>query len=102
ATSSAADIQVSVVVTNTGTREGDEIAQLYMRQNTSSVETPSRSLEGFSRVHLKPRETRTVVFHVPQRQLALWSTENRWVVEPGKYTVWVGGSSRAILSTQFV
>lgn len=100
--SSTADIQVSVNVTNVGAREGDEVTQLYMRENTSSVETPSRSLEGFSRIHLKPQETRTVVFHVPQRQLALWSAENRWVVEPGKYTVWVGASSRATLSTQFL
>jgi beta-glucosidase len=101
AASGAADIQVSVEVTNTGTREGDEVAQLYMRENTSSVETPSRSLEGFSRIHLKPQETTTVVFHVSKRQLALWNAESKWVVEPGTYTVWVGGSSRAPLSTQF-
>jgi beta-glucosidase len=102
AASSGADIQVSVDVTNTGTREGDEVVQLYMRENISSVETPSRSLEGFSRIHLKPQETQSVVFHVPQKQLALWNAENKWAVEPGKYTVWVGGSSRVTLTTQFV
>jgi beta-glucosidase len=99
---SGADIQVNVDVTNTGTREGDDVVQLYMRENTSSVETPSRSLEGFSRIHLKPQETQSVVFHVPQKQLALWNAENKWAVEPGKYTVWVGGSSRATLTTQFM
>ena len=99
--SSGADIEVSVDVTNTGSREGDEVAQLYMRENTSSVETPSRSLEGFSRIHLKPGETRSVVFGVPQQQLAVWNTQDKWAVEPGKYTVWVGGSSRASLTTIF-
>jgi beta-glucosidase len=93
---------VSVDVSNTGTRAGDEVAQLYMRENTSSVETPSRSLEGFSRIHLKPGETRSVVFRVPQQQLAVWNAEDKWAVEAGKYTVWVGGSSRAPLTTGFV
>ncbi len=101
AASSGADIEVSVDVTNTGTRAGDEVAQLYVRENTSSVETPIRSLEGFSRIHLKPGETRSVVFHVPQQQLAVWNAEGEWAVESGKYTVWVGGSSRAPLSTDF-
>jgi beta-glucosidase len=102
AIASGGDIQISVEVTNTGNREGDEVAQLYMRENTSSVETPSRSLEGFARIHLKPQDTRSVAFHVPQKQLELWNAENKWAVEPGKYTVWVGGSSRATLTTQFV
>jgi beta-glucosidase len=100
--STGADIAVSVDVTNTGTRAGDEVAQLYMRENTSSVETPSRSLEGFSRIHLNPGETRSVVFRVPQQQLAVWNAEDKWNVEAGKYTVWVGGSSRAPLTTGFV
>lgn len=99
--SGGGDIEVSVDVTNTGTRESDEVAQLYLRENTGSVETPSQSLEAFSRIHLKPQETKSVIFHVPQRQLALWNAENKWVVEPGKYTVWVGGSSRAELSFEF-
>ena len=102
AASTGADIAVSVDVTNTGTRAGDEVAQLYLRENTSSVETPSRSLEGFSRIHLKPGETRSVVFRVPQQQLAVWNAEDKWNVEAGKYTVWVGGSSRAPLTTGFV
>ncbi len=54
--------QVTVDVTNTGDREGDEVAQLYVHEDVSSVETPRRSLAGFSRIHLKPQETQTVVF----------------------------------------
>jgi beta-glucosidase len=98
---SKADIVVSVDLTNTGNREGDEVAQLYVREDVGSIETPDRSLKGFSRIHLKPHETRTVSFRVPQDQLAVWGVDRKWVVEPGKYTVWVGGSSRASLSAQF-
>jgi beta-glucosidase len=99
---SNADIMVAVDVTNTGDREGDEVAQLYVREDVSSVETPDRSLQGFSRVHLKPHETRKVSFPVPQDQLAVWNQDGKWVVEFGDYTVWVGGSSEASLSSHFV
>jgi beta-glucosidase len=98
---SKGDIQVTVDVTNTGQKEGDEVAQLYMREDVSSVETPSRSLEAFSRIHLKPQETKTVAFHVPQEQLAIWNAEARWAIEQGNYTVWVGGSSLASLTAKF-
>lgn len=95
------DIQVRVDVTNTGSLAGDEVAQLYVREDVGSVETPSRELKGFSRIHLSPGETRTVVFHLPQHQLAVWNAENKWAVEAGSYTVWVGGSSQATLSGKF-
>jgi beta-glucosidase len=96
------DIRVTVDVENTGPKEGDEIAQLYVRQDVSSVETPDRALKGFSRIHLKSGERRTVTFLVPQDQLAIWNAEQRWAVEPGSYTVWAGGSSEASLSAKFV
>ena len=95
------DIYATVDVTNTGAVAGDEVAQLYMREDVSSVETPRRSLAGFSRVHLKPGETTTVTFRVPQSQLAIWNTEKRWAVEAGHFTVWAGGSSQASLSGGF-
>lgn len=98
---SNADIIVTADVMNAGDREGDEVSQLYVREDVSTVETPDRSLRGFSRIHLKPHEAKTVSFHVPQDQLAVWGVDRKWVVEPGKYTVWVGGSSQASLSSQF-
>jgi beta-glucosidase len=94
-------VRVSVEVTNAGEREGDEVAQLYLHQDTSSVETPQRSLKGFSRIHLKPHETKTVSFEVPQSELAVWNAEGKWVTEPGTFTVWAGGNSRADLTTNF-
>jgi beta-glucosidase len=95
------DIKVTVDVTNTGDREGDEVAQLYLRENVSSVETPERALKGFSRIHLKRGETRTVTFRIPEDQLAVWNTERKWAVEPGEYTVWAGESSEATLNACF-
>jgi len=99
---SRGDVQVTVDITNTGGREGDEVAQLYLREDFTSVETPRRSLKGFSRIHLKPRETKTVSFRIPQDQLAVWNAEGKWVVEPGNFTIWVGGSSEASSTTQFL
>lgn len=102
ATGSHGDIKVTVDVTNTGNREGDEVAQLYLREDVTSVETPRRSLKGFSRIHLKPQETKTVSFLVPEHQLEIWNAEGKWVVEPGNFTIWVGGSSEASLTKKFV
>ncbi|HEV2708575.1 MAG TPA: glycoside hydrolase family 3 C-terminal domain-containing protein [Edaphobacter sp.] len=98
---SKTDVVVSFQVTNTGDREGTEVPQLYVRQEVGSVETPARSLEGFTRVHLKPHESKTVTLHLRQSQLAVWNVEKTWAVEPGYYTVWVGGSSEAALTARF-
>lgn len=95
------DVHVTVDVTNTEKRDGDDVVQLYLRRNFSSVETPERELKGFTRIHLKAGETRTVSFDVPQRQLQVWNTEGKWVVERGSYTVWAGDSSEADLKTGF-
>jgi beta-glucosidase len=98
---SKADVRVTVDVTNTGDREGDDVVQLYEHEETTSVETPVRSLCGFSRLHLQPHETRQVTFVVPQSQLAVWSVGGQWVVEPGTFMVWAGGDSRADLAATF-
>jgi beta-glucosidase len=95
------NVEVTTNVTNTGSVAGDDVAQLYLREDVSSVETPERSLKGFSRVHLQPGETRTVTFEVPQSELAIWNAEGKWVVEPGAYTAWVGDSSEASLTAKF-
>jgi beta-glucosidase len=96
------EILVTVDVTNDGDRQGEEVAQLYVRQDVGSVETPDRSLKGFSRIGLNPQETKNVVFRIPQDQLAVWNAENKWAVETGTYTLWVGGSSQAALTAKIV
>jgi beta-glucosidase len=101
ASGSKGDVIVTVDVTNTGSKEGDEVAQLYVREEVSSVETPSRFLRGFERIRLKPKETKTVSFHLSREQLAVWNMDDKWAVEPGYYTLWAGGSSKAALTTRF-
>jgi beta-glucosidase len=102
ASGSGGEILVTVDVTNDGDRQGEEVAQLYVREDVGSVETPDRSLKGFSRIALNPGETKNVTFRIPQSQLAVWNTESKWKVEAGKYTLWVGGSSQASLTAKFV
>ena len=98
---SGADIVVTVAVKNTGSIEGDEIAQLYLHHDVSSVEVPDRALAGFARVHLQPGEEKVVGFHLKQSQLAIWNTRHAWTVEKGPYTIFAGGSSLAGLAAHF-
>jgi beta-glucosidase len=95
------DILVSVRVTNTGHMAGDEVAQLYVRQETASVATPVQALKGFSRIHLQTGESQTVQFRLSQADLAVWGAERQWQTEPGEFEVMVGGSSQGGLSGKF-
>jgi beta-glucosidase len=84
---------VSVDVTNTGTREGDEVAQLYLHQQVASVTQPVMQLKGFQRVTQKPGERRTVEFTVTPQMLAIFNLDMKRVVEPGVFDLMVGPSS---------
>ncbi len=86
-------ITVSVPVTNSGQRSGDEVVQLYMRDPVASVSRPVKQLRGFTRVDLAPGETRTVSFTLTSEQFALWSRQGDWRIEPGIIEVMVGGAS---------
>ena len=74
---------MTVDITNDGDRQGDEVAQLYVRQDVGSVETPDRSLQGFSRIVLNAQEAKQVIVRIPQDQLAVWNAEGTWAVEAG-------------------
>ncbi|MEV7328839.1 glycoside hydrolase family 3 C-terminal domain-containing protein [Micromonospora sp. NPDC093244] len=96
ATSVGADgtISVSVDVTNTGSRAGSEVVQLYTHQRTSRVRTPIRQLKAFQRVDLAPGQTRTVILRLPAADLAHWDvTRSRWVVESSVHDLMVGASA---------
>lgn len=93
------NVNVTCDVTNTGSREGDEVVQLYTRQLVTSVTTFEKNLRGFERVHLKPGETRTVTFTLTRDDLALWDRQLHFVVEPGKFKVMIGSGSEDIRAT---
>jgi len=88
--------KISVKITNTGKVEGTEVAQLYVRDEVSSVTTPIIALKGFSRITLKPGESGEVTFDVGPEQLSLWNREMKRVVEPGEFKIMVGSSSADI------
>jgi beta-glucosidase len=100
-TRNAADILVSCKITNTGQRPGDEVAQLYVHQETASVVTPIKALKGFLRIHLQPEESKIATFHLKQSDLAVWNTSQQWQVEPGDYTIILGKDSAGGLSARF-
>jgi len=90
-------VMVSVDVTNTGRRAGDEVVQLYVQYPGSSVDRPVRELKGFARVPLRPGETRTVHLPLAADGLRYWDAGNdRWILEPGPIRVQVGASSADI------
>ena len=94
ATIAAGDsITVTATVANTGRRAGDEVVQLYLRDDVASVTRPVKMLKRFERVTLQPGERRTVTFTLHANDLALYDRAMRRVVEPGTFTVWVGTSS---------
>ena len=93
------DITVRFDLTNTGTRAGDEIPQLYVNQEVSSVTTWEKRLCGFDRVHLEPGETKTVTLTIAPECLAIWNRQMQRVVESGKFKVMVGASSADIRLT---
>lgn len=87
---------VSADITNTGSREGAEVAQLYIHDVVGSVTTPNKALRGFVRINLKPGETQTIHFPIGPDQLSLWNRQMKRVVEPGEFRIMIGSSSRDI------
>jgi beta-glucosidase len=94
------EVTVSVDVTNTGTRAGVEVVQLYTHQQRSRVKQPLRQLRGFVRVPLEPGETTTVTLPLRAADLAFWDvTRRRPVVESARHKILVGRSSTDIAHT---
>jgi len=91
---------VEVDVTNTGKRAGDEVVQLYIRDDVSSVPRPILELKGFRRMTLKPGEKQTVRFELPPDALAFWNIDMQFVVEPGTFTISAGASSANLKTTK--
>ncbi len=87
-----------VDITNTGKRAGDEVVQMYIRDEVSSVTRPVKELKGFERITLGPGETKTVMFQITADKLEFFNREMKRVVEPGTFDIMVGGNSRDLIS----
>jgi beta-glucosidase len=92
----AGNVEISVDIKNSGPMNGDEVVQLYISDEVSSVIRFEKELRGFERISLAPGETKTVRFTLTPEELQMLDRNMDWIVEPGWFTVMVGGSSTDI------
>ncbi|NVO84062.1 beta-glucosidase BglX [Hymenobacter terrestris] len=96
-----ATLDVKVTVQNTGDSDGEEVAQLYLRDLVGSISRPVKELKGFQKVMLKKGETRTLTFRLSPADLSFYNTDLQFVAEPGDFEVMVGGNSRDVQTAAF-
>ena len=95
-------VDISLTLTNSGTRDGDEVVQLYIRDPIASLTRPVKELKGFQRVHVKAKDSVKVTFSLAVNQLGFYDQHMRYVVEPGKIELMLGSSSADIrLNSEF-
>ncbi|TGD79947.1 beta-glucosidase BglX [Hymenobacter wooponensis] len=94
-------LEVKVTVKNTGNYDGEEVAQLYIRDMVGSISRPVKELKGFQKVMLKKGESRTLTFRLTPDDLKFYNTDLKFVAEPGDFQVFVGGNSRDVQMASF-
>jgi beta-glucosidase len=95
------NVSVSMDVTNTGDRKGDDVAQLYINDPVASISQPVRRLRGFQRVTLDPGQKQTVTFNLDKSDFGFYDNRGKFVVEPERIDVYVGDSSTADMKDSF-
>lgn len=94
-TQAAGRVTVSALIENSGACRGDEVVQMYIQDEVASVARPLHELKGFQRVSLEPGEKKTVVFELKPQDLQFWDAQlKKYVVEPGRFLLVMGSSSR--------
>lgn len=94
-------INVSVDIGNSGKRSGEEVVQLYIRDDVATVTRPVKELKGFKKISLNTGEKKTVEFTLMPDDLSFYNLDMKKVVEPGTFTVFVGGNSADYIETKF-
>ncbi|PJJ58690.1 glycoside hydrolase family 3 N-terminal domain-containing protein [Hymenobacter chitinivorans] len=89
----AETVQVSFTLTNTGSRAGEEVVQLYLRDKVASVVRPLKELKDFQKVSLQPGESRTLTFTITRDKLAFYNNDLQWIAEPGEFRLLLGAAS---------
>jgi beta-glucosidase len=90
-------MKLSVDVTNSGKMSGEEVVQVYVKDNEASVPVPIRSLAGFKRVYLKPGETKKVEITLRAESFSVIDKDYLQVIEPGDFTISVGGKQPSVV-----
>lgn len=94
-------LKIYINVENKGDREGQEVTQLYIRDQVATYSRPVKELKGFKKIHLNPGETKTVYFILNREKLSYYNNKYESLCEPGEFEVMVGGNSRDLLKTEF-
>ncbi|ALD21681.1 beta-glucosidase BglX [Hymenobacter sp. DG25A] len=94
-------LDVKVTVQNTGNYDGEEVAQLYIRDMVGSISRPVKELKGFQKVMLKKGESRTLTFRLTPEDLKFYNADLKFAAEPGDFQVFVGGNSRDVQTAAF-
>ena len=89
--------KVTCTVKNAGSYDGDEVVQLYVRDEVASIAPASKLLKSFQRIHINKGETQQVTFYLTEHDLAVYSVEKGWHLEPGEFTIMIGGSSENVV-----
>ncbi|NNJ82418.1 MAG: beta-glucosidase BglX [Flavobacteriaceae bacterium] len=95
------NIRVSVTITNSGARAGEEVVQLYLHDPVSTLVRPVKELKGFRKIALEPGDSQTISFSLTDKELGIYNRDYEWVVEAGEFRVMVGGSSEKGLTGSF-
>jgi beta-glucosidase len=95
------EITVSCQVKNEGSRAGDEVVQLYIRDLVGSVTRPVKELKGFQKISLRPGESKEVIFKLDVNALSFYKQDLTWGTEIGDFTVFIGGNSRDVMKADF-
>jgi beta-glucosidase len=96
-----AQVRITVILKNSGSREGEEVAQLYLHDHVASLTRPIKELKGFKKISLGAGESKTLEFLLGPEELGFYDVEGNFLVESGEFTIQVGGSSKATLATKF-
>ncbi|MDG1042499.1 MAG: beta-glucosidase BglX [Flavobacteriaceae bacterium] len=94
------EVNVSVTLKNTGKFAGKEVVQLYIKDHYASVTRPVRELKGFELVSLKPNESKNITFTLSEKELGFYNNEGEFIVEPGDFSIFVGGDSNTTLQSK--
>ena len=86
-------IKASIELSNTGSRKGKEVVQLYIRDVVGSIARPMKELKGFKLIELNPGESKTVEFEIDNSLLEFYTYNKKWDSEPGKFQLFIGGNS---------
>jgi beta-glucosidase len=99
---SATEVSVSVTLKNTGKFTGKEVVQLYIKDHYASVTRPVRELKGFELVRLEANESKKIEFTLSEKELGFYDNEGKFIVEPGDFSIFVGGDSNTTLQSKVI